>query len=55
VSVFGSVIGDVEQVPNHAVVHYDEALSGQQALGLPAGMLPIDYAHFTRHDTTVDD
>ena len=52
--IYGALIGDVEDVPNHATVHYDEALKSRNAFTTPATVAPIGFVHFSQQTATVD-
>ncbi|MFB6139040.1 MAG: hypothetical protein ABEJ26_01235 [Halosimplex sp.] len=52
--VYGALVGDVTQVPNHARVHYDEALASSEAFSTPSTVAPIDFVYFHRENATVD-
>lgn len=53
--VFGTLIGDVQQLPNHAQVHYDQALSDEDAFDGSAGESAIRYVHLPQESAEVDD
>lgn len=53
-TVYGALIGDVTDVPNHATVHYDEALQTRNAFTTPATIAPIGFVHFSQQTATVD-
>jgi len=53
--VHGSLIGDVTDLPNHATLHYDEALESKKAFTTPSTVAPVDFVHFSRRRATVDE
>lgn len=52
--VHGTVVGDVTDLPNHATVHYDEALGNRSAFTTPATVAPVGFVHFSERTVTVD-
>lgn len=53
--VFGALIGDVTKVPNHARVHYDEALAKKNAFTTSSSAAPVRFVRFSQQTAAVDD